>query len=298
MGGTASVESHLSAKDIYKYVAMGFTVAEVEHAFRRFRGLKISSTGSNGFRAEGTNLIALPPLPKGMPDPDKLSKRGTAVIDNKYGTPIFLEQLKMDWLLARVYYSLVPPGAPLRFEDYLKLMLEWRDKPFEDRLKFIFNVMDYDQDGELSVSDICIFVQQLSHQKIAVGDRVRVRTDGRIGTLRYWGDTKFAPGVWAGLELDEESKLHLYIKHLEHDIDIFVEAGKNDGSVKGVKYFECKPSYGVFVPSTVVILAEQYDAALEILDQFAGYGRTGGVKYDLFVSTVANDAFCQPLLAL
>lgn len=62
-----------------------------------------------------------------------------------------------------------------------------------------------------------------------LGQKVSVRGDG--GTLRFIGRTQFAPGTWYGVELDT--------KH-----------GKNDGSVNGVKYFDCDKKdglYGVFV---------------------------------------------------
>jgi len=50
-------------------------------------------------------------------------------------------------------------------------------------------------------------------QHIKVGDRVIVNAS-KIGTLRYLGTTEFAPGEWAGIELEEDQ-------------------GKNDGSVGG-----------------------------------------------------------------
>ena len=60
-----------------------------------------------------------------------------------------------------------------------------------------------------------------------VGDRVIVGGT-RLGTLRFCGTTDFAPGVWAGVEYDEEE-------------------GKNDGTVQGVVYFKCPRNHGVFV---------------------------------------------------
>jgi hypothetical protein len=106
---------------------------------------------------------------------------------------------------------------------------------FEQKLKFIFQILDYDQDSILTISDLSIFIQQLSRTKLVVGDRIRIRADGRSGLVRYWGETKFATGIWVGVELDDES-------------------GKHDGTVKGVKYFQCKMKHGVFVPSTAVVL--------------------------------------------
>ena len=59
-----------------------------------------------------------------------------------------------------------------------------------------------------------------------VGDRVLV-AGTKAGVIEYLGETKFAKGLWAGIKLDEAD-------------------GKNDGSVSGVKYFDCEPLHGVF----------------------------------------------------
>jgi len=62
---------------------------------------------------------------------------------------------------------------------------------------------------------------------VRVGSRV-VTDSGKRGIVRYMGEVKFAPGNWVGLELDQPT-------------------GMNDGSVQGVRYFQCQPSYGSFV---------------------------------------------------
>ena len=45
---------------------------------------------------------------------------------------------------------------------------------------------------------------------------------------RFCGTTEFAPGIWAGVELDTAD-------------------GKNDGIVKGMRYFHCDHNHGIFV---------------------------------------------------
>ena len=59
-----------------------------------------------------------------------------------------------------------------------------------------------------------------------LGDRVLVG-DSKTGVIAYIGGTRFAKGDWVGVVLDEA-------------------IGKNDGSVAGVRYFECEPLHGVF----------------------------------------------------
>ncbi|XP_055548764.1 restin homolog isoform X3 [Wyeomyia smithii] len=73
---------------------------------------------------------------------------------------------------------------------------------------------------------------------LTVGDRVIVSSGfgSRPGILKYLGETQFASGTWCGVQLDEAS-------------------GKNDGSVDGVKYFECPDKYGIFVPIAKVTLS-------------------------------------------
>jgi hypothetical protein len=75
---------------------------------------------------------------------------------------------------------------------------------------------------------------------IPIGSFVEVQA-GR-GIVRFAGTTQFAPGRWIGVELDEPK-------------------GKNDGSVQGVSYFECKPNYGMFVRAAQIRSVEVPQAA-------------------------------------
>ncbi|XP_069475709.1 CAP-Gly domain-containing linker protein 1 isoform X6 [Ambystoma mexicanum] len=59
-----------------------------------------------------------------------------------------------------------------------------------------------------------------------VGERVWVNGT-KPGFIQFLGEAQFAPGQWAGIVLDEP-------------------IGKNDGSVAGVRYFQCESSRGIF----------------------------------------------------
>ncbi|XP_058483334.1 CAP-Gly domain-containing linker protein 2 isoform X2 [Solea solea] len=59
-----------------------------------------------------------------------------------------------------------------------------------------------------------------------VGEQVWVN-GVKLGVISYLGETQFAPGQWAGVILNDL-------------------VGKNDGSVGGVRYFECQPLQGIF----------------------------------------------------
>ncbi|XP_037717739.1 kinesin-like protein KIF13A isoform X10 [Drosophila subpulchrella] len=70
---------------------------------------------------------------------------------------------------------------------------------------------------------------------IVVGESVLIRPYNTSGVIRFVGTTEFQPGAWIGVELDTPT-------------------GKNDGSVKGIQYFQCKPKHGMFVRSDKLML--------------------------------------------
>lgn len=89
--------------------------------------------------------------------------------------------------------------------------------------------------------------REVAERHIALNARCRLLpdADSRRGTVRFVGDVGEIPGVgaWIGVELDEPT-------------------GKNDGSVKGTRYFECRGNCGVFVRPERVEVGE-----FEVLDE-------------------------------
>lgn len=87
---------------------------------------------------------------------------------------------------------------------------------------------------------------------VVVGARCEVdSTDADLrkrGTVRFVGPTKFAAGVWVGIEYDEP-------------------LGKNDGSVNGERYFSCRDKYGVFVKSDKIQVGDFPVEELELDDE-------------------------------
>ncbi|KAK9790772.1 hypothetical protein WJX73_005164 [Symbiochloris irregularis] len=73
---------------------------------------------------------------------------------------------------------------------------------------------------------------------MTVGDRCAVTPGDKRGTVRYVGQCEGLPlGYWVGIEFDEP-------------------VGKNDGSVKGARYFTCTEGFGSFVRPTNVTVGD------------------------------------------
>ena len=91
--------------------------------------------------------------------------------------------------------------------------------------------------------------REVEERRIRVDARCRLLPDSdqRRGTVRFVGEVGEIPGVgaWVGVELDEPT-------------------GKNDGSVKGTRYFEGRANCGVFVRAERVEVGD-----FAVLDELA-----------------------------
>ncbi|PWN45350.1 hypothetical protein IE81DRAFT_320084 [Ceraceosorus guamensis] len=87
---------------------------------------------------------------------------------------------------------------------------------------------------------------------LRVGARCQVQLGSRArrGSIRYVGKTQFASGIWIGLQYDEP-------------------VGKNDGSVQGERYFDCKALFGGFVRPEKVQVGDfpEEDIEAELQDE-------------------------------
>ncbi|KAF2660208.1 hypothetical protein K491DRAFT_589688 [Lophiostoma macrostomum CBS 122681] len=86
--------------------------------------------------------------------------------------------------------------------------------------------------GSIEEQKIRAIDREIEERGLSVSSRIRLlpESDARRGTISYIGAVPEIPGLgsWIGVTLDEPT-------------------GKNDGSVKGKKYFQCSINCGVFV---------------------------------------------------
>jgi len=104
--------------------------------------------------------------------------------------------------------------------------------------------------------------------KFTKGSRCKIFPGGDRGKIVFIGETKFADGYWIGIQLDEPT-------------------GKNNGTVKGVKYFECPPLFGKFCKPCNV---EQGDFPELELSDFSDSDDDEDILVDTTAATAASGA--------
>ncbi|XP_074619535.1 uncharacterized protein LOC141878474 [Acropora palmata] len=120
------------------------------------------------------------------------------------------------------------------------------------------------------------------------GDRIVciLNKQPQLGILKYLGRTHFADGEWCGILLENP-------------------CGKNDGSVRGVRYFRCRNKHGVFVHSHKVKRADEVDLSTLNLTLGSSSPESSGNPVNTAVNTgstmassevsvvVANQMICK-----
>ncbi|KAI7206367.1 hypothetical protein KC352_g18119 [Hortaea werneckii] len=162
---------------------------------------------------------------------------------------------------AEIYVSDTrPPGARTNYTDVSAVpKYEMSAADYENRTDSVLawkkaqKLGRFDpQAPSIEESKIATSYAEVAARNIAVGKRCRLlpaESDARRGEVAFVGDVGEIPGgvgAWVGVRLDEPT-------------------GKNDGSVKGTRYFECGGgNCGVFVRPERVEVGD-----FPVLDEFA-----------------------------
>ncbi|XP_053677042.1 kinesin-like protein KIF13A [Anopheles nili] len=87
--------------------------------------------------------------------------------------------------------------------------------------------------------------QEIIPEWVLVGESVLIRPYNTSGVIAFVGGTHFQGGTWIGVELDTPT-------------------GKNDGTVQGIQYFDCRSKHGIFVRVDKLILDKRGRAMREL----------------------------------
>ena len=98
------------------------------------------------------------------------------------------------------------------------------------------------------MTDTLTEVRDLSDLQLGMRVVVKDKVPAIYGVVEFVGQTSFASGMWVGLRLESPM-------------------GKNNGTVHGVKYFQCSPLHGLFVrPQHLLIVVTRVVESVKAIE--------------------------------
>ncbi|KAH3682721.1 hypothetical protein WICPIJ_006311 [Wickerhamomyces pijperi] len=79
---------------------------------------------------------------------------------------------------------------------------------------------------------------------VEINEELKYKGCGAI--VRFKGETRFAPGLWIGLELRDP-------------------IGKNNGSVNGISYFDCEDNHGLFIKESSLLADSEVESKAKMV---------------------------------
>ncbi|KAI8928892.1 hypothetical protein BC831DRAFT_446272, partial [Entophlyctis helioformis] len=230
----ASHPAHLPSEQVLSLAAKhGLSIAQLDSCFRHFASIQLDTVGQEAATSTGTAAKNSRP----------------ASVAQRITQEWVLERLCCAGVFAALHRHTPASPSPVSFDTYLHAVCAWQRSSIDERLEFVFRVLDLDGDKALSDDDLLMMLQQLLPHQFKTGDRVRVRRSlASHGVLRYIGVPHFSTGgrVWAGIDLDEPT-------------------GRHNGLVDGRRYFNTKDKHGVFVELTSLDFEPDYEACHDLL---------------------------------
>jgi len=133
-----------------------------------------------------------------------------------------------------------PSSVKGEFDDLSKVeKYEMNEDDYNNKKDSVRNFMRMNKVGNFSEEAIEAKKREFEEEEketqraktFKIGDRCETsvpKQQKRRGCVMFIGEVEFKPGHWIGVKYDEP-------------------LGKNDGSVKGIRYFTCQQKYGGFV---------------------------------------------------
>lgn len=234
-------------------ISLGWTIDQLRHKLEQFTGIPPSQQTLQLFTTATS------------PTPFTTIRAGT-LTDNESGP---LGKLPGLTAYSRiVVIDARPPGARENYNDVSQVekfvmsendyekrndtVLAWKKRNHLGRFAAEGGAAGSDDNSSTAKQEE-IELAEIADRGIKVGARCQITEGSRRGTVRYVGKIPEIPAAqpaqlyWVGVELDEP-------------------LGKNDGSIKGVRYFQASHNHGAFVKPALVEVGDFPSELDDLLD--------------------------------